>query len=80
MVKPCKQGVCSLVHAVGTDAELNDEESQILQARFRVYRGSRVRKEACSLKGYTPARAFEGFFLDVFTPLSPPHPPLNPKP
>ncbi|CAE7585777.1 unnamed protein product, partial [Symbiodinium sp. CCMP2456] len=24
-------GVCSLVHAVGTDAELNDEEAQILQ-------------------------------------------------
>ena len=26
------EGVCSLVHAVGTDAELNDEEAQILQA------------------------------------------------
>ena len=25
------EGVCSLVHAVGTDAELNDEEDQILK-------------------------------------------------
>ena len=27
------QGVSSLVHAVGTDAELNEEEAQILKVR-----------------------------------------------